>query len=419
MSETVVTIARLGAGGDGIVDTPRGPLYVPFALPGERANVARIKGRSGDRGEIVALLEASPLRVAPACRHFGDCGGCALQHLDDAAYRGWKRDKVVEALRARGLDAPVAELVPCPPHSRRRVTYSARNTQGGVLLGYHAAMSERIVDIAEDPITVPAIVDRLDDLRRLAGLLATGTEPLRLAVTATDSGLDIAAGGVAKLPEQLRLKVADFAARAGFARLSLGTEILVEPRKPGVRFGAVAVEPPPGAFLQATVQAEAAMAGLVMDHLGKARRVADLFSGCGTFALRLARGAEVHAAESDAAALAALDRGFRGMGGALRRVTTEKRDLFRRPLAVAELDRFDGLVFDPPRAGAEDQSKQIARSSVPFVAAVSCNPGTLARDLSILVAGGYRITQVVPVDQFLWSPHVEAVALLEKPRKRR
>jgi 23S rRNA (uracil1939-C5)-methyltransferase len=414
VADSVVTIDRLGAQGDGVADTPAGPLFVPFALPGERVNVARRK----DRGEIVALLEASPQRIEPVCRHFGDCGGCAIQHLEESAYRAWKRGKMVEALRARGIDAPVADLVPCAPGTRRRVTYSARRTQAGILLGYHAAMSDRIVDIAEDPITVPAIVERLDDLRRLAGALAIGSEPFRLAVTATDSGLDIQAGGLPKLAQPVRLAAADLAARAGFARLSVEGEVLVEPRKPRVVFGSLAVAPPPGAFLQATAQAEAAMAGLVLGHLGKAKRVADLFSGCGTFALRLAAHAEVHAAESDALALAALDRGFRSAGGKLRRVTTEKRDLFRRPLTAAELDRFDAVVFDPPRAGAEDQSKQIARSSVPLVAAVSCNPGTLARDLVILVAGGYRIAKIVPIDQFLWSPHVEAVALLEKPKRR-
>ncbi len=415
MAESVVTIDRLGSGGDGVVDTPRGPLYVPFALPGERANVARHK----DRAEIVALLSRSPQRVEPACRHFGDCGGCALQHLEETAYRAWKRAKVVDALRARGIEAPVADLVPCLPGTRRRVTWSARKVQAGLLLGYHAAMSDRIVGIEEDPITVPAIVDRLPDLRRLAAALAVGGEPFRLAVTATDSGLDIQAGGLPKLSEQVRLAAGDLAARAGFARLSLGDEVLVEPRKPRILFGNVPVEPPPGAFLQATADAEEAMAALVLGHLQKAKAVADLFCGCGTFALRLAARGEVHAAESDAAALATLERAFRAAGGTLRRVTAEKRDLFRRPLTAAELDRFDGLVFDPPRAGAEDQSRQIARSSVPLVVAVSCNPGTLARDLSILTGGGYRITQVVPVDQFLWSPHVEAVALLEKPRKRR
>ncbi len=415
MAEPVVTIDRLGAQGDGVVDGSGGPRYVPFALPGERVNVAW----RGDRGDLVALLQTSPRRVEPPCRHFGDCGGCSVQHLNDADYGAWKRDKVVDALRTRGIDAPIDDLVPCPPASRRRVTYSLRRIEAGMLLGYHAALSDRIVDIAEDPITVPAIVSQLGPLRELGKLLAIGAEPMRMTVTATESGLDIAVNGAAKIGERERIAAGDFAARAGFARLSLGGEILVEPRKPRVNFGDAAVEPPPGAFLQATAPAEEAMAGLVLGHLAKSKRVADLFAGCGTFALRLAAKAEVAAVESDAAALAALDKAFRSSGGRMRRVTTERRDLFRRPLLPAELDRFDGIVFDPPRAGAEDQCKHLARSSVPFVAAVSCNPGTLARDLSILVAGGYRVTRVVPIDQFLWSPHVEAVALLEKPRRRR
>jgi 23S rRNA (uracil1939-C5)-methyltransferase len=204
----------------------------------------------------------------------------------------------------------------------------------------------------------------------------------------------------------------------GLARLSVDGEIIVEPRKPVVQFGSVAVAVPPGAFLQATEAAEQTMAGLVGQHLSRARRVADLFAGCGSFALRLAATSEVHAVEADAPALAALDRGFRFAGG-LKRVTVERRDLFRRPLTFKELNGFDGLVFDPPRAGAEDQSKQIARSEVPLVAAVSCNPVTLARDLRILLDGGYALKSVTPIDQFLWSPHVEAVALLEKPRRRR
>lgn len=287
-----------------------------------------------------------------------------------------------------------------------------------MLLGYYEAMSHRIAAIEECPISRPEIVARLDDLRALAALVTSSSEPFRMTVTSTASGLDVSVEDSGRLSDEARLKAADFTGRAGLARLSIGGEVIVEPKKPVVMFGTVAVESPPGAFLQATAEAEAAMAGLVTEHLGGSKRVVDLFAGSGTFALRLAAGAEVHAVESDAASLAALDRAGRFASG-LRRVTTEKRDLFRRPLTVKELDRFDGLVFDPPRAGAEDQAKQIARSAIPRVAAVSCNPVTLARDLAILVAGGYRVTGVTPIDQFLWSPHVEAVALLEKPKRRR
>lgn len=409
-----LVISRLGAQGDGVADTAEGPVFVPFALPGETVTVAREKNRA----TLLAVLEESPLRVTPPCRHFGECGGCALQHLDHTAYLAWKREKVVEALAARRVEAPVAEIVPCAPQSRRRAVFSARRGDRGIVLGYNRALSHDLIDITECPILVPAIVDALPLLRHLAGIVAATRDAFRLTVTHTDSGLDIAVEGSGPLSETARRAAADFVIRERLARLTVDGEIVIEPVKPVVTFGPATVAPPPGAFLQAVASAEASMADLVTAHLAKAKRVADLFSGSGTFALRLAARSEVHAVEADAAALAALDRGFRFATG-LRKVTVEKRDLFRRPLTFKELNLFDGVVFDPPRAGAEDQSKQIARSDVPKVAAVSCNPQTLARDLAILVEGGYRVLSVTPVDQFLWSPHVEAVALLEKPKRRR
>lgn len=414
-----LTIARLGSQGDGVADTETGHVFVPFALPGETVIAARAPAREKkDRADLVSVLQASPLRVTALCRHFGVCGGCAMQHLEHQAYLAWKRDKLVQALKSQGVECPVAEIVPCAAHTRRRVTFTARRTEAGLLLGYFEALSHTIVDIEENPIAVPEIVAALDRLRRLAAMISIKPQPFKLTVTHTLTGLDVAAEGCGSLPERIRPAVSDLVIREGFARLSIDGEIIVEPRKPVVRFGQAEVTPPPGGFLQAVASAEEAMAGLVLAHLKRANRVADLFAGSGTFALRLAARSEVHAVEGDAAALAALDRGFRSTQG-LRPVTTEKRDLYRRPLTFKELAAFDGLLFDPPRAGAEDQAKQIARSGVPFVAAVSCNPTTLARDLSILVEGGYRIIGMTPLDQFLWSPHVEAVALLEKPRRRR
>ena len=406
-------IARLGAQGDGIADTETGPVFIPYALPGETVTAARIK----DRADLIAILSASPERVEPPCRHFGACGGCAIQHLEDRAYLDWKRQKVGHALRAARIDSEVADIVPCAPGTRRRVTFSARKTERGVIFGFNRAHSNELIDIAECPISLPEIVASLDRLRVLAGMISATPQPFHMTVTATASGLDIAAEGAGKLGEGRRRTVSEFIVREGFARLSVDGEIILEPRKPAIMFADMAVPIPPGAFLQATAFAEQTMADLVLGHLSRGKKVADLFAGCGSFALRLAKKAEVHAVEGDAAALGALDRGFRQASG-LKRVTSERRDLFRRPLTFKELNAFDGVVFDPPRAGAEDQSKQIARSDVPFVAAVSCNPGTLARDLLILVAGGYRVKSVTPIDQFLWSPHVEAVALLEKPRKR-
>jgi 23S rRNA (uracil1939-C5)-methyltransferase len=409
-----LSIARLGAQGDGVADTAEGPVFVPFALPGETVTVAREKNRA----TLLAVLEPSPLRVAPPCRHFTECGGCALQHLAHPAYLAWKRDRVVEALAARRIEAPVGETVPCAPASRRRAVFSARRGDRGIVLGYNRALSHDLIDIAECPILIPVIVAALPLLRHLAGIVSATRDPFHLTVTQTDTGLDVAAEGTGPLSEAARRAATDFVIRERLARLSVDGEVVVEPVKLAVSFGSATVAPPPGAFLQAVVSAEEAMAQLVGGHLGKAKRVADLFSGSGTFALRLAARSEVHAVEADAAALSALDRGFRFATG-LRKVTTEKRDLFRRPLTFKELNLFDGIVFDPPRAGAEDQSKQIARSDVHKVAAVSCNPVTLARDLAILVEGGYRVQSVTPVDQFLWSPHVEAVALLEKPKRRR
>ncbi|MCC0044696.1 MAG: class I SAM-dependent RNA methyltransferase [Brucellaceae bacterium] len=406
---TRFTIDHLGAQGDGVAKTDSGPVFVPFTLPGEVVTAARLKNRA----ELVAVIEPSPQRTEPACRHFGTCGGCALQHMNAEDYNGWKRELVVHALRSRGLDAPVAEIVRCKPNTRRRAVFSARTTQGGVLLGYRQAASHTIVPVEECPILLPAIFERLDDIRKIVSLAEPGKDVLRLSVTATDSGLDIDMGGLKKLGEKQRMVIARFAGGAGFARVSLATEIIIEPRKPMVTFGSATVEVPPGGFLQATADAEAAMAGLVAGHLEKCKRVADLFSGSGTFALRLAARSEVHAVESDAAAIAALDRASRHTPG-LRPVSAERRDLDRRPLTAKELSRFDGVVFDPPRAGAEIQVRQIAKSGVKRVAAVSCNPVTLARDLSILTGSGYVLLSVTPIDQFLWSAHVEAVALLEK-----
>ncbi|MGN6470871.1 MAG: class I SAM-dependent RNA methyltransferase [Rhizobiaceae bacterium] len=407
-------IERLGAQGDGIAATENGPVYVPFTLPGERVTASR----KGDRADILAVIEASPLRVEPPCRHFGECGGCALQHMEEGSYREWKRGRLVEALRSRGVTADVEPLVPCAPEERRRVTLSARRTEAGMLLGYNRELSHTIINIVECPIARPEMVAALEPLRALASMLCNTDKAFRLTVTVTASGLDVAAHGSGKLAERTRNAVSDFALRAGFARLSVDGEILIEPRKPVVTFGGVSVTPPPGAFLQAVAGAEQVMADLVLAHLSGAKRVADLFSGAGAFALRLARGAEVHAVEADAASLAALDRGFRFATG-LNHVTIEQRDLFVRPVTAKELNAFGGLVFDPPRAGAEAQARQIAKSDVPLVAAVSCNPATLARDLSILIEGGYALQRVVPIDQFLWSPHVEAVALLTKKRRRR
>ncbi|TIQ21260.1 MAG: class I SAM-dependent RNA methyltransferase [Mesorhizobium sp.] len=408
------TITRLGSQGDGVAETETGELFIPFTLPGETVTAAREK----DRATLMSVLQASPLRIDPACRHFTECGGCAIQHLEAEAYHRWKRDKVAHALNSKGITCDIDALVPCAPQTRRRVVFTARRSEAGMLLGFVRALSSEIISIEECPISLPDIVAKLDRLTALAELVCATTKSFRMTVTATASGLDVAVHESGKLGENQRRVASNFVIAQGLARLSIDGEIIIEPKKPVVMFGDIAVAVPPGAFLQATEAAEQAMADIVGRHLARAKKVADLFAGCGSFALRLAAKSEVHAVEGDAAALSALDRAFRFASG-LKRVTSERRDLFRRPLTFKELNAFDGIVFDPPRAGAEDQSKQIARSDVPLVAAVSCNPVTLARDLRILIDGGYALKSVTPIDQFLWSPHVETVALLEKPKRRR
>jgi 23S rRNA (uracil1939-C5)-methyltransferase len=414
MSTVTITINRLGAQGHGIANGEDGPIYVPYALPGETLAIAR----NGDQGTVMSTSNLSPDRVEPPCRHFGPdrdaCGGCSLQHLADEPYHAFKRDLVIDALKSKGLTPDVGQLVIAHPGERRRLVFSVRKTEKELLLGFNRAETNHIISIEECPISSMGIVARLPAIRAVAAALATGAETFRITVLETLSGLDLSAEGLKPLADKQRRSVTETVlSLKGIARVSLNGEILIEPQKPEIDFGGVKVLPPPGAFTQATRPAEDAMAELVLAHVGKSKRIIDLFAGCGTFSLRLARVGKVHAVESEDKPLKALDHAARNSQG-IKPVTIEKRDLFRRPMMVQELKNYDALVFDPPRAGAEAQVKELARSGIKRVAAVSCNPLTLARDLRILVDGGYRITSVTPIDQFLWSTHVEAVALLER-----
>lgn len=411
MADTL-TITRLGARGDGVAETAAGPVFVPYALPGEEvtAEVA------GDRGRLLDVASAAPERRTPECPLFTRCGGCATQHMAEATYRAWKRDIVVTALARAGLDAPVADLVDAHGEGRRRATFHARQVDGATRVGFMAARSHALVPIERCPVLAPGLDRAPTAAEALARLLAGRGKPLDLQVTATTGGLDIDIRGLGPAKDAERLRLVEAAAALDLARLSLHGEVLVERRPPLIAMGPTLVAPPAGGFLQATAAGEAALAQLVVDAVGKAKHVADLFAGTGPFALRLAARAEVHAVESAREALAALDRAFRMTPG-LRRITGEARDLFRRPLLPLELDRFDAVVFDPPRAGAEAQAAQIAAAKVPLAVAVSCDPGTFARDARLLVDGGMRLVGVTPVDQFRYSSHVELVGVFERPRQ--
>ncbi|HEX8049039.1 class I SAM-dependent RNA methyltransferase [Rhizobium sp.] len=416
MSTETVTIQKLGAQGDGIAQGADGPIYVPFALPGETVAIARVKSQ----GTLMSIASASPDRQEPHCRHFGPdgvngtCGGCTLQHYADAPYRAFKRQLVIDALRSKGLTPEVDELVAAHPGERRRVVFAARKTEKDMLIGFNQAESHHIVAIEECPIASPGIMSRLPAIRAVGAALAVNAEAFRISVLETLSGLDLAVDGIKGLSDkQRRSAIETVLALRGVGRVSLNGEILVEPMKPIVDFSGVKVSPPSGAFTQATKPAEEAMVELVVTHVGKAKRIADLFAGSGTFSLRLARIGRVHAVESEDKPLAALDHAARNTQG-LKPVSIERRDLFRRPLMAQELKNYDAVVFDPPRAGAEFQTKELARSVVKKIVAVSCNPLTLARDLALLTEAGYRITRVTPIDQFLWTSHVEVVVALEK-----
>jgi len=414
-----ITIVRIGAGGDGIAEHDGTRLFVPLALPGERLRVRL--GPARGEGRVATLVERltdSADRVAPPCRHFGRCGGCALQHLAAPAYSAWKRDLVIEALARRGLDdVAVDAILTAPPGDRRRVTLSAFGRKGGALLGFSEANSHTLVDIEDCRVMAPDLAALLPALRAaLTGLLPGGTRA-QVVATETETGIDLLVEGDLTLDLKARERLAAFAEGADIARLSFrrpggAAETIAQRRRPMVRFAGVAAELPPGAFLQASRSGEAALIAAVAEGVAGAKRILDLFCGIGTFSLPLAQSARVTAMEGDVSAVAALSQASAARNG---RLSVQRRDLARDPPRAAELARFDAVVFDPPRAGAKPVAEALAQSKVPCVVAVSCHPATFARDARILVDGGYRLVRVLPVDQFLWSPHVEIVATFHRP----
>lgn len=403
-------VARLGAQGDGVADTASGPVFVPFALPGERVQ-ADVRG---ERGRLIAIMTASPDRIAPVCRHFTHCGGCAVQHIRMPAYLAWKREMVVAAFAARGIDAPIAHVASVGLGALRRAAFSARRTGRGVVLGFHEAKGVDIVDVQECPVTASAIVRALPGLRRLAEPLMSRRAPGRVVVTLAANGLDVAIEDVpGDPPPEVREFLAREAAALKLARLTISGDTLYQATVPAVRFGTANVVLPARSFLQAAPAAEAEMVRLVTQAVGEARRVVDLFCGMGTITFPLAQRAPVLAVDGDKQAVAALQSAAKRTPG-LKPIEAKLRDLFREPLSARELLGFDAAVFDPPRAGAATQAALLAESSVKTIAAVSCNPATLARDARILLDGGYKLERVTPIDQFLYSPHIEAVAVFRR-----
>ena len=344
------------------------------------------------------------------CPVFERCGGCSLRHLDEVAVAELKRQSIVSALAATGLNAAVAPARTIPERTRRRAKLAFTRTKKAHLLGYHAKASHTVIGIDDCPLLAEPINAALDGLAQIARIGAPRSRTLSVAVTASETGLDVAIDEGKELDLEMRGALAAAAEKADIARLTWNGEPIATRRSPMHRFGKVLVAPPPGAFLQASAEMERMALEIIREELGAAERVADLFCGCGTFTLPLLEQASVIARDSDAALIAALERGWRETPG-LKSLDAQPRDLFRRPMRAEELKSLDAVIFDPPRAGADAQSRALAESAVPLIIGVSCNPTSFARDAAILASGGYRLERVVPIDQFRWSDHVELVAV--------
>lgn len=400
-----LVIVDIGRRGEGVARHEGRTVFVPYGLPGETVQ-AEI---DDDRGRLVTVEHPAVDRVEPFCRHFGRCGGCLLQHWRDEAYRGWKRNLVVTALTDRGIETTVDPLVDAHGAGRRRVSLHVRRRGTDVIAGYMELRSHRLHDIDICPILVPPLAGACDLARRIGVVLGD----CDFAVTVSDAGLDVAVKAARQAADAFAASLVPLAAEFHLARLTFNGEPLVTWRRPAVSMGRAEVALPPVSFLQATAAGEERLAQLVIEGVGKAKSVADLFCGLGPFALRLAERSQVTGFDSDRPAIASLAAAAKATAG-IKPLAAMLRDLFREPLVPGELAAFDAVVFDPPRAGAEAQARQLAKSKVATIVAVSCDPVTLARDAEILVRGGYDLARVTPVDQFKYSHHVETVAVFRR-----
>jgi 23S rRNA (uracil1939-C5)-methyltransferase len=397
-------ITHLGAQGDGVA----GSMFVPGTAPGDEIML-------DDSGKVAGIIPG-PNRAEPPCAHFGDCGGCTLQHVAVPAYAEWLSARILMALRQHDV-VPGYVHAPhvSPAGARRRVALKALRTASAVILGFNRKSAYILVDIDGCAVADQRITLLFTPLRILLGDMLKPNQPATVHITWSDTGADVLIGGLDIAHAAQRQTLVAFALTHNLARLSLrtavGVDVILEPRAPTLRLDDVDVILPVDSFTQATPQAESAMISAAQVAIGKAAMVADLFCGIGTFALPLSRLGKVHGVEASQSAVQALERAARENK---RRITTEHRDLYRRPLLAMELNKFDAVVFDPPRAGAEAQCKALAKSNVKTIVAVSCNPNTFARDAALLTAGGYKLEQLWPIGQFLWSTHVELVAKFTK-----
>ena len=394
MPEIVQTLTHHGMG-----RTASGEL-IPNALPGEIVEMA-------ENGKV-RILEPSTDRVSPPCRHSKSCGGCAVMHASDDFVAKWKTAIIETALASRGLTTEIRPIYTSPAQSRRRVKFSGRRTKKGAIVGFHGAGSSALVETPDCKLVLPELLGINDALVELTLLGASRKSEVQFTIIQSENGPDVWVEAEKPLEDTMRIDLANLAQKRQLARLTWNDETVVTLMPPFVRMGSVQVTPPYGAFLQATSDAETVMVAAVKECLGSAKHVVDLFSGCGTFTFPTAETADVHSVEGEGDLLQALDAGWRKSEG-LKRVTTEVRDLFRRPLEPDELNRFDAAILDPPRAGAAAQIQCLTKSKIRKIVMVSCNPVTFARDAETLTQAGFDMEWVHPIDQFRWSPHIELV----------
>lgn len=408
-----LSIERVGHRGDGVAQAASGTVFVAYTLPGDIVDVQAVAGHP-DRRQLLRIETPSPERIKPFCPHFGICGGCATQHWLEAPYRTWKRNLVVTALQQAGIDATVGDLIDAHGEGRRRAVFHARGSNKDIVeVGFSALRAHTIVPIDRCPVLSPGMDGAIEAAWKISEVLKPQGKPLDIQITATDGGLDIDVRGSGPLDTARTTALVRLAATGRIARITRHGEMVTQIAPPAIAMGRAQVILPPGSFLQATALGEDTLARLVLDHAGKARSVADLFCGVGPFALRLAERARIAACDSDAKAVESLKHAAAATSG-LKPVETLPRDLFRRPLMPQEMNKYDAVIFDPPRQGAEAQAREIAKSKVQVAVAVSCNAATFARDAKILIDGGYRLEAVTPVDQFKYTAHVEIVARFRK-----
>ncbi|MFC4348444.1 23S rRNA (uracil(1939)-C(5))-methyltransferase RlmD [Kordiimonas lipolytica] len=414
-----VEITALGAQGDGVGERDGMPVFVPGTVPGDVARVAaKDVRRNGIYADLVEITKESADRTAPLCQHFGTCGGCQLQFLKQDAYAAWVKDRTAMALAHHGFDAGlVKDPIITPAESRRRVALKALRVASGVVLGFNERQSHQIVDVKKCPIARPELTRLFGPLRDLLVSILPQRMAATVHMTVAASGVDMLIDAAKPLDLADREALVDFANTHDIAAVHWQDQGFLDPvairREAVMDFAGARVPLPPAAFIQASDEGEAALVKAVVDACAGYGRVADLFSGIGTFTFPLAKDHQVLAAEGAKNALDAMQAAANVATG-FKQIVVKHRDLFRRPLSTKELEMFEAVVFDPPRAGAKDQVEQLAQSAVSRIVAVSCNPNTFSRDARMLADGGYELESVQPVDQFLWSPHMELVGVFSR-----